>query len=94
MTLYTLIPCRFEGNVSPSTAGGLQITFLQEGRAGRHHQILVEDCTFTSNQASYGGAVFFLPLSEYPDSMSERNHFHGDILSQLCVDWLSIHILP
>ena len=50
--------------MSPSTAGGLQITFLQEGRAGRVHQVLVEDCTFTSNQASYGGAVFFLPLSE------------------------------
>ena len=57
--------------MSPSTAGGLQITFLQEGRAGRQHQVLVEDCTFTSNQASYGGAVFFLPLSEFPDSMSE-----------------------
>ena len=61
--------CRFVGNVSPSTAGGLQITFLQEGKAGRVHQVLVEDCTFTSNQASYGGAVFFLPLSEYTTSL-------------------------
>ena len=57
---------RFIGNASPSTAGGLQFTFLQEGAKGSAHQVHVIDSVFTLNQASYGGAAFFLPLGELP----------------------------
>lgn len=54
----------FTGNVSPSTGGGLHITFLSEGAESESSRVLILQNTFSGNQASYGGGAFFLPLSE------------------------------
>lgn len=56
---------RFHNNSSPSTGGGLQLTFLQEGRQGSDNSVIVTDTQFTSNSADYGGGVYFLPLGEH-----------------------------
>ncbi len=56
---------RFRNNSSPSTGGGLHLSFLQEGREGSDNAVIVTDTQFTSNTAVYGGGVYFLPLGEH-----------------------------
>ncbi len=55
---------RFLGNASPSTGGGLHLTFVSEDTVKEAIQVTVAGCEFLQNRATFGGGVFFLPLSE------------------------------
>ncbi len=55
---------RFRNNSSPSTGGGLHMSFLREGEQGYDNRVILVDSQFVNNQANYGGGVYFLPIGE------------------------------
>lgn len=62
-------------NVSPSTGGGLYLTFVSEDTDLEASEVRISDNQFTGNRANYGGGMFFLPLSECTwDSVCVRDH--------------------
>ena len=56
---------QFQNNVTPGTAGGLEIGFLEGGTSESTNQVLVYDCEFVGNQAQYGGAAYFFPVGSF-----------------------------
>ncbi len=55
---------RFRKNSSPSTGGGLHMSFLREGERDFDNRVILVDSQFLNNEANYGGGVYFLPIGE------------------------------
>lgn len=67
----TVSRSKFRNNVTPGTAGGLEIGVLEGGT----HQVLVYDCEFVGNRAQYGGGAYLFPVALFRRSrMGEFGH--------------------
>ena len=67
---------RFSQNFSPSTGGGLHMSFAEEAESGSLNQVLVYDTEFIGNYAAFGGGAFFLPYSKYYLLQTLDTQFH------------------
>ena len=62
--IITIRGCRICDNITPGSAGGLEIGFRETGNSTFVNSVFVSNTNFTGNTATYGGGAFFLVLGE------------------------------